>query len=122
MVARQAAKRGAVVKGKFWNDPQYERDFKLQLRLAMGLLNKFSFDAILNVLRSKDGKWPTSFAVKSLLPLFEREQVRLADQQRIADAAALPPASPEPLPPPTPLPTFRKPTSNKSSLDKLEGL
>lgn len=77
MVSRQIRKEGKVPFEGFWNDVKWKRKFQEQIIAANALLKVYSYIAMINVLKTKEGSWQYSLRVKSLHELFEVEQKRL---------------------------------------------
>jgi hypothetical protein len=77
MVSRLIKKSGKTPVDGFWNDVEWRRKFQEQIIAAHALLKIYSFTAMMNVLRTKEGSWQYSLRVKTLHELFAVEQRRL---------------------------------------------
>jgi ribosomal 50S subunit-associated protein YjgA (DUF615 family) len=76
MVRRQYLKKGVNLPLKFWNLPEYKKDYQHQIRLAAKLFRTYDPKAISNVIEKET--WCYSLATKKLANLIEIEQKRLA--------------------------------------------
>lgn len=119
MVARQARTKGADVPHRFWNKPQWKRDFLVQLRHAASLLMLYDAEAIIRVLRA-GGKKAFTLSAPWLDPLFQVEHDRLLKERERRQSETVEQA-------PQTLPTKSEPpreafTKQTSPLDKLRKL
>lgn len=67
-----AQKRSETLPLKFWNDRKWNATFRRQLSLANGLLKIYSEAAVIQALRTKEGKRISSLAAPWLDDIIER--------------------------------------------------
>jgi hypothetical protein len=72
---RKARKNKKVLPDKFWNEPLYKNDYKVQIIAASNLLKYFKFEDILFALNSKDGNWIFSLGYKGLIDIIKKHRV-----------------------------------------------
>lgn len=112
MCARQAMKDGRELPLYFWKVPEWEKNFKRQIREANGILKLFSASAVFAALKTRDGRKIVSLGAPWLDDLCKSEQQKL---DRHA-AAAADEQAPNPTPePPADLPSTRPPFVKKRS-------
>ena len=80
--SRQARSKGKDLPDKFWNLPEWERGYLIQIRLALGLLKLYSAETILKVLRGPDGRTAYSLNAKWLDGPFKTEKAKLEKQKQ----------------------------------------
>jgi hypothetical protein len=64
IMERIASKSKRVLPAKFWNHPNWNKDFRRQIGAANKLLAEFDIRDILAALRHQKGKWITSLGAK----------------------------------------------------------
>lgn len=76
MCSRKArAEFGGELPAKFWQDPYWEKQLRLQLKHANDLLKEYSVTSILAALKHPDAKKVYSLGLKNvLLPLIQKAQ------------------------------------------------
>lgn len=86
MCSRKARSDGSELPLKFWQDPYWEKQLKLQLLHANKLLESFEMPDILTGLKHPDAKKVYSLGLKSvLIPLIKRaKKLRLSQERQIA--------------------------------------
>lgn len=67
---------------KFWCDPRFSRDYRLQIMKAHALLKQYSGPAIIAALNSKQCNKVYSLGAKWLDPICAQEQRKLESEQR----------------------------------------
>lgn len=78
MCERQALRDKVYLKPKFWNEPAWTKEFRLQLKHAKYYLNLYSITAVLAALKHRKAAKLFSLGLKSVLePLVVSEQARL---------------------------------------------
>ncbi len=119
MLVRQASKEGKELPRLYWQLPDWERKFKVQLRCANSLLKLYAPAAISAALRSKEGRRVYSLSAPWLEPVLLAEQRKLdIEAERKKDVVPpAPPSEDESLP--EARPTFK---TGQSAVDKLRGL
>lgn len=85
MCVRVALSKGKTLPLRFWEHADWKNFFLMQLRFANALLKEFAAEAIINALRSPEGKTAFSLRAKWLRPLLEREQARFAIAASLED-------------------------------------
>lgn len=78
--------KGKSLPIKFWNLPEYKREYKLAIQSAHSILKIFSIEVILAALNSKEGNWIYSLRCNQLVELANKEKNRLAVEQKIIAA------------------------------------
>ncbi len=97
MIAELTCQRFFATKGfkvlppKFWSDQRFSRHYKLQIIKANGLLKIYSFDAIMNALKSKEGKNAYSLNAKWVDSIIATEEQKIKNLQRKVDEHAIKP-------------------------------
>lgn len=94
-ITRKAAKFGKTLPFKFWNTPEWKRDYRLAIMASHSLLKVFELEPILAALNSDDGKWIYSLNYKGLFQLIVREKNRLEVEQKLIDSRPTIVVSPE---------------------------
>ena len=85
MVARKARYQGKELPPRFWTNPVWNREFKLQARMAKALLDLYSVRTIFNAIRRAPKIY--SFHCKMVLdPILQEEQEKLERQQTTIEA------------------------------------
>lgn len=80
MVRRRYLRDKIHLPDKFWNLPDYKKDYQYQVRLAAKLYRAYSEEAITNVVERET--WFFSLAIKKLANMIEIEERRLALQAK----------------------------------------
>lgn len=78
IIARQAQKENIVLSDKFWkNSNRWKRNFKTQILLANSLLKIYSVEAIINALKTFQGKKIYSLSAPWLDAIIRDEQEKI---------------------------------------------
>lgn len=120
VLERMFAKRGLKLTKKYWQREECLRDYKLQLIYASSLLKLYSFQAIINALRSKQGLNIWSLNAKWLDPIIKIEQAKIDKKEKEITESIK--NSPVKITEPTVQGNSIRPTfkTKQSILDKLE--
>lgn len=76
LLNRQADKLKIKLSEKFWNEPTWKTLYQRNIIHAYQCLKRYSYEAMLNALKSKECLWATSFC-SILYPFFQREQEKI---------------------------------------------
>ncbi len=87
---RQGKKKGISTPPRFWNLPQWKKEYGRQVGLANGLLKLFSLESILSALNSKDGNWIFSLSFKGLIDIIKLHQDVIVANDKKAEAKPIP--------------------------------
>lgn len=74
MCVRKYAKKGINLPLKFWNLPEYKKEYRQQIISANSVLKVYEAPAILAALKTKDGAWQWSLRENKLLDVIEKQQ------------------------------------------------
>ncbi len=115
---KKALSEGRALSLKFWNNPDWEKFFKMQLRKCHSLLKKYSEKAIIRALEDKRTYKTYSLHAPWLLPIIEEHQrIVEADAKRIAELKPL-----EAMTTNSPNTNIRVAPTKKNALSKLRDL
>lgn len=122
MINRQAQRTSKEVPKEYWKYPDWERQFKLQLRIAKSLLKLYSPSAISAALKTTEGKRTYSLSAPWLDAIIMKEQRRIDFEVTRKREAAV--ATPTPSEAPAESTPVSRPAfiDGSSVVSKLKGL
>lgn len=120
MCDRIARKDGIRLTHRFWDVGEWKQNFLVQLRAAASLLKKYPMKAIINALRTPQGKKVFSLNAVWFYPKFLEQANLLQEQEALALAGE--PHTPTEQTNTAPVPNLRQREESQSLVSKLKGL
>lgn len=69
--------------GKWWNSPDWKKEYGRQISLAHGLIKLFPIESIISALNSKEGSWIYSLSFKGLVDIIKTFENKVKQQEKI---------------------------------------
>lgn len=83
MVTRKATKNRISLPYKFWNLPEYKKEFKQHIIAANAFLKLYTPQAILSALKRKDAQWQYTLRAGGLPDIIDEEQRRINNEEKL---------------------------------------
>ncbi len=85
MCLRKSKKQNIPINsGKFWNSPEWKKDYQRQIQVAHGLLKLYNPESIIAALTSKEGNWIFSLSFKGLPEIIKNNEIKV-ERQRVIE-------------------------------------